>query len=744
MRRRVQVDVRRVVSAYGSGTVTVTVASRRASTLSRPLPLPPASHYQSPSGVTLRSSLTSIPGAIPGAGATTGLHSYRCAALHTSAHLSAPDSSPSLAAASAKYDPIYRASIEDPSRFWAGESRRLRWSQPPDATSALSRVGEQPWDYRWYAGAKLNACDNMLDRHVDEGRGERTAIIYDSPVTDTVKHISYQRLLDEVSRLAGALRHAGVQKGDRVLIYMPMTPQTIAAALATTRLGGVHVIVFGGFAAAELAKRIKDAEPRVILTASCGLESKTKVIAYKPALDEAIALSGHKPEKVLVLQRPQCKAQLQPGERDADWEEYVAKHGKPTGCVQVDATDPMYILHTSGTTGTPKGVVRDVGSLVSMHAVMEWLYGHDRDKVFWSASDLGWAVGHTCILYGPLVQGTTTVMYEGKPVGTPDAGAFGRVIAQHRVAALVTAPTALRAILREDNEGKLMKQHDLSSFEALYLAGERTDPTSLHWAERVLAPAPIIDHWWQTETGWGVCGNPRGIALHPTKAGSTSKPLPGWDVRVLDDEGKELKAGQIGNIVLKLPVPPAGLHTLWRNPERFVKGYMQRFPGFYDSADAGMIDEEGYVFVMSRTDDVLNVAGHRLSSGQMEEVLQLHPSVAESAVIGIPDEFRGQVPLGLIVLKTGNTESHESIESAIVASVRQHVGAIANLKRVIVVQRLPKTRSGKVLRGLLRTLAEGNRPATVPATIEDASVIEEVKQTLRQAGIGTTGNNKQQ
>jgi len=669
-----------------------------------------------------------------------------------------------------QYAPMHRASLERPDAFWRAASELIHWHSKGKRVLRPAGPNEKPWQYEWFpsdAGMEhagvdavasgeaplpepapgrwtLNACENMLDVHVRAGHGNRTALIYDSAVQGIVERISYAQMLERVSNLAGALRHAGVKAGDRVLFYMPMIPQCVEGMLACARLGAIHAVVFGGFAPAELAKRISSAQPKVILTASCGLEGMSKVLPYKPALDEAIALSGHTPDKVLVLQRPQVKAALQPGGRDVDWVEYVGKHGAPTEPVPVPSQHPLYILYTSGTTGAPKGVVRDTGSITAVRSAMSSAYGLAPGEVFWSASDLGWAVGHSFIVYGPLLQGSTSILYEGKPVGTPDAGAFWRVLQQHRVSVLLTAPTALRAIRKEDPTASLVKKYDLSSFRSLYLAGERADPASLQWAAQALN-VPVRDNWWQTETGWPICSSPAGLESFPIKAGSASFPMQGWDVRVLDDSGAEVppRSAVQGNLVLKLPLAPGGVQQLWRSPERFEKSYMLRFPGYYDTADAGLIDSEGYVSILSRTDDVLNVAGHRLSSGQMEEVVAAHQAVAECAVIAVPDPLRGHVPMGIAVLKSGNGANGEKpdpakIEAECVASVRARVGAVACFRRLLVVPRLPKTRSGKLLRNVLRALAEGQDHPTVPATIEDASVIEEVRDIMRKNGIGLT------
>lgn len=643
-----------------------------------------------------------------------------------------------------QYEKLFRLSLDRPDEFWLAAAKQIHWRSKGTRALTPAPAGARPDAYSWFKSDpvgtpngerwELNACENMLDVHVANGRGDHAALIYDSAVGGNSRTITYKQMLEQVSNLAGAIKNAGVKKGDRVLIYMPACPETVQAMLATIRLGAIHSVVFGGFAANELAKRIADAKPTLILTASCGLESRTKIISYKPALDEAIKLSGHTPSKVLVWQRPQLRAELVPG-RDEDWVEYVGKHGAPTAPVPVLATDPLYILYTSGTTGMPKGVVRDTGSITALKITMPMVYNHHKDDVFWSASDLGWAVGHSYIAYAPLLQGATTVLYEGKPVGTPDAGAFWRVISEHKVTVLFTAPTALRAIKKEDSEGKLLPQYDMSHFKALYLAGERADPASLAWA-RDLLKVPVIDHFWQTESGWPIVGALRGVESFPIRDGSASFPVPGWDVRALDDHGLEAAPGTQANLVVKLPLPPGGVQELWGTRKRFELSYMDKFPGWYDTADAGIIDKDGYVFVMARTDDVLNVAGHRLSSGQIEEVLSDHPSVAESAVVAVPDDLRGHVPVGLVVLKSGQTVPEEQIQKEIVAAVRKRVGAVANLHLVIVVARLPKTRSGKVLRNVMRAMAEGKTHIPVPPTIEDATVLNEIHNKLHSKGIG--------
>ncbi len=628
------------------------------------------------------------------------------------------------------YAETYRRSLERPEEFWAEAAEAIDWERRWDRVLDVSR----PPFYRWFPGARLNTCWNAVDRHVAAGRGERVALIWDSPVTGQVRHFTYRELRDEVARLAGVLASLGVVKGDRVLIYMPMVPEAAFAMLACARIGAIHSVVFGGFAAHELATRIDDAKPRVILSASCGIEV-SRIVPYKPLLDTAIAEARAKPEHCVILQRPMCAAELVPG-RDHDWHELAAE-ARPAECVPVLATDPLYILYTSGTTGIPKGVVRDNGGYaVALHWSMRSIYGVQPEEVFWTASDVGWVVGHSYIVYAPLIYGCTTVMYEGKPVGTPDAGAFWRVIEQHRVRVFFTAPTAFRAIKREDPDGRLIRARDLGHFRALFLAGERADPPTIAWAEEQLRIA-VIDHWWQTETGWPIGANCLGIERLPVKHGSCTRAVPGWDIRVLDAEAegtaRELPAGEIGALAVKLPLPPGALPTLWQADDAFVRSYLDTFPGFYQTGDAGLIDADGYIHVMTRTDDIINVAAHRLSTGEIEEVLAAHPDVAECAVIGITDALKGQVPLGLLVLKAGVKRSADEVEREAVALVRDRIGPVASFKTALVVAGLPKTRSGKILRGTMRRIADGE-DYPMPATIDDPAVLGEINAALADAG----------
>jgi propionyl-CoA synthetase len=628
----------------------------------------------------------------------------------------------------ARFDAVYRESIVNPEQFWAEAAQAIDWTRKWDRVLDDTR---KPF-YRWFAGGELNTCYNCLDRHVASGRGDRAALIYDSAMTGEKRTYSYRALLDEVSRFAGVLRNEGVGKGDRVVIYMPLVPEAAIAMLACARLGAIHSVVFGGFAAAELATRIDDSTPKLIVSASCGLEPG-RIVAYKPLLDAAIELARHKVERCIVLQRPQQSCDLVAG-RDLDWHAAMAK-AQPADCVPVAATDPLYVLYTSGTTGQPKGVVRDNGGhAVALCWSMKNIYGIGPNEVFWAASDVGWVVGHSYIVYGPLLYGCTGVMYEGKPVGTPDPGAFWRVIAEHKVAALFAAPTAFRAIKRDDPDATYLVKHDLKNFRTLFLAGERSDPATLEWAEKHLK-VPVIDHWWQTESGWPMAANCVGIEPLPVKHGSPTRPVPGWDIRVLSPAGKELKAGEIGAIVAKLPMAPSSLPTLWNADERFLKAYLEDYPGYYKTGDAGFFDEDGYIYIMARTDDIINVAGHRLSTGAMEEVLAAHPDVAECAVIGVADELKGQVPLGLLVLKAGATKGETDIVRDVVALVRDRIGPVAAFKTAAVVKRLPKTRSGKILRGTMQKIAD-NEPWKVPATIDDPAILEEIDAAMKRIGYG--------
>jgi propionyl-CoA synthetase len=622
-------------------------------------------------------------------------------------------------------DLVHQRSLEDPDGFWGEAAEAIDWFTKWDRVCDRSRA---PF-YRWFTGATVNTCYNALDRHVAGTRASQPALIYDSPVTGTIRVFTYRELLDQVSAFAGALARLGVSKGDRVLIYMPMIPEAVIAMLAVARLGGIHSVVFGGFASHELATRINDAQPKVIVTASCGIEPG-RVVPYKPLLDAAIALADHKPGHCILVQRSMAVADLVPG-RDLDWRDALAS-AQPHDCVPVAATDPLYVLYTSGTTSQPKGIVRDNGGhLVALEWTMKNIYGVRPGEVFWAASDIGWVVGHSYIVYGPLTHGATAVLFEGKPVGTPDAGVYWRVASQHKVVALFTAPTAFRAIKRDDPTGSLINNYDLSAFRTLFLAGERSDPDTLAWAQRQLR-VPVIDHWWQTETGWPITANCVGIDSLPVKPGSAGKPVAGWDVQVLDGSGSPAKAGDIGSIVCKLPLPPGTLPTLWNADDRFERTYLSDFPGYYKTADAGFIDEDGYVYVMTRTDDVINVAGHRLATGAMEEVLSSHPDVAECAVVGTADALKGQVPLGFVVLKAGVPDTrHGDIASEVVQLVRDRIGPVAAFKTALVVKRLPKTRSGKILRGTMRKIADG-QTYDVPATIEDPAALDEIAAALRR------------
>ncbi|NEX21200.1 propionyl-CoA synthetase [Thiorhodococcus mannitoliphagus] len=624
------------------------------------------------------------------------------------------------------YQSVYDRSMSDPAAFWAEAAALIDWDKPWDQVLDESN----PPFYRWFSGAKLNTCYNAVDRHVAAGRGDQAAIIYDSPLTDTKTTITYAELQDQVARFGGALKAQGVAKGDRVIIYMPMVPEAVVAMLGCARIGAIHSVVFGGFSSRELATRIDDAKPKVIVAGSCGIEPN-RVVHYKPLLDAAIEQAESKPKHCIILQRPQEPGILVAG-RDIGWAEAMAA-AEPAECVSVEATDPLYVLYTSGTTGQPKGVVRDNGG----HAVaMAWSMGNVYDvkpgEVFWAASDVGWVVGHSYIVYAPLLMGCTTIVYEGKPVGTPDAGAFWRVIQEHQVSVLFTAPTAFRAIKRDDPNAEHLKHYDLGGFRALFLAGERCDPDTLAWAEQKLG-VPVIDHWWQTETGWAIAANCLGIEALPVKPGSPTRAVPGYDVQVLDDEGEPVKPGDIGRIMIKLPLPPACLPTLWGNDARFVQSYLATQPGYYLTGDAGYMDEDGYLFVMSRIDDIINVAGHRLSTGGMEAVLASHPDIAECAVIGAADQLKGELPLGLVVLKSGVNRDKAEIAKELVGLVRDQIGPVAAFKTVVVVERLPKTRSGKILRGTMKAIADG-KEYRLPATIDDPAILEEITTALSVIG----------
>ena len=627
------------------------------------------------------------------------------------------------------YQSEYQHSIENPETFWAEKAADLPWYTPPQTILSTDENGI----HRWFVDGQMNTAYMALDYHVENGRGEQTALIYDSPVTQAKRRYSYRELRDAVATFAGVLQAQGVKKGDRVVIYMPMVPEAMIAMLASARLGAIHSVVFGGFAPHELAVRIDDAEPKVIVSASCGIEVN-KVIAYKPLLDEAIELASHKPDRCIVLQRPQAKAEIS-GERDLDWHLAMAS-AIPADCVPVAATDPLYILYTSGTTGKPKGVVRDNGGhAVALKYSMKAVYNMEAGDVFWAASDVGWVVGHSYIVYAPLLAGCTTIMYEGKPVRTPDSGAFWRVIEEYQAKAVFAAPTAFRAIKKEDPEAAQLNNYDISCLKTIFMAGERLDPPTYEWTLGKTGK-PVINHWWQTETGWAICGNLMGIDVMPTKPGSATLPMPGYHIHILDSEGHELPAGQQGAIAIKLPLPPSCLTTIWGNFPRFQAGYLNNYPGYYTSGDGGYKDEDGYVFIMGRTDDVINVAGHRLSTGEMEEIIAAHNAVAECAVIGINDSLKGQLPIGLVLLKDGIDIDEAQLQDELVALVRHEIGAIACFQRALVVQRLPKTRSGKILRKLLRQIADGES-YTIPSTIDDPASVDEIATLMKQQGVGT-------
>ncbi|MGI9064595.1 MAG: propionyl-CoA synthetase [Pseudonocardiaceae bacterium] len=623
------------------------------------------------------------------------------------------------------HEQVYRRSMTDPDGFWSEAAAAIDWYRKPK--QIVDR--ENPPFYRWFPDGELNTCYNAIDRHIADGRGDQAALIYDSPVTQTKRTYTYAQLRDEVARFAGVLTGLGVERGDRVVIYLPMIPEATIAMLACARIGAVHSVVFGGFAANELAVRIDDAAPKVVVAASCGIEG-SRVIEYKPLLERAIERATHRPDRCVILQRPQASAEL--GERDVDWVEAMDA-AEPADCVPVAATDPLYVLYTSGTTGRPKGVVRDNGGhAVALRWSMTNIYDIGPGDVFFTASDIGWVVGHSYIVYAPLIAGATTVLYEGKPVGTPDAGQFWRVVSEHGAKAMFTAPTAFRAIKKADPKGEFAAQYDLSGLKVLFLAGERLDPDTYQWASDLLE-IPVIDHWWQTETGWPIVANHMGLEPMTVKPGSPTKPVPGYDVQVLSPEGKPVPAGEEGAIVIKLPLPPGCLPTVWGDDERFVTSYLDRFPGYYHTGDGGLIDSDGYVFVMGRTDDVINVAGHRLSTGSMEEVLGAHQDVAECAVIGVADPMKGQVPRGFVVLKSGVERDEAALRAELIAMVRDQVGAVASFRDVAVVAALPKTRSGKILRKTMRGIADGKDEA-VPSTIDDASVIDTLRSVLRPSG----------
>ncbi|MBY6055662.1 propionate-CoA ligase PrpE [Leisingera daeponensis] len=624
------------------------------------------------------------------------------------------------------YQDIYSAWKQDPEAFWMEAAQAISWDEAPK--QALFDKGEGL--YEWFADAKVNTCYNAVDRHVEQGRGEQTAIIYDSPVTHTKREISYVELRNRVATLAGALRAKGVEKGDRVIIYMPMIPEALEAMLACARIGAVHSVVFGGFASNELAVRIDDAKPKAIIAASCGIEPG-RIVHYKPLLDGAIDLAAHKPDFCVIFQREQEVAELIPS-RDVNWHGF--QYGvEPAECVPVEGNHPSYILYTSGTTGQPKGVIRHTaGQLVALNWTMKNIYNVDPGDVFWAASDVGWVVGHSYICYGPLIHGNTTIVFEGKPVGTPDAGTFWRVISEHKVKSFFTAPTAFRAVKREDPKGECVKKYDLSGLKQVYLAGERADPDTITWAQEQLK-VPVVDHWWQTETGWSIAANPLGIEELPTKLGSPAVPMPGYEVDILDEGGNPVAAGELGAIAVKLPLPPGTLPTLWNAEERFRKSYLTTFPGYYETGDAGMKDEDGYLYIMARTDDVINVAGHRLSTGGMEEVLAGHPDVAECAVIGVADSLKGQMPVGFLCLNAGADRDNAEVVSEVVKLVREKIGPVAAFKLAVVVDRLPKTRSGKILRGTMVNIADGT-PWKMPATIDDPAILDEITAALQTIG----------
>lgn len=625
------------------------------------------------------------------------------------------------------YQAIYQQSIEQPEAFWRSQAEEIPWYTPPKTILSQDDNGF----YRWFEGGELNTSYLALDYHVETGRGEQNALIYDSPVTGTQKKFTYQELRDAVAEFAGVLQGQGIVKGDRVIIYMPMIPEAVIAMLACARLGAIHSVVFGGFAPNELAIRIDDATPKLLITASYGIEV-TRRIDYKPLVDRALELSQDPPENVILYQRPEANDNIVPG-RDLLWHELSAAPADP---IPLAATDPLYILYTSGTTGKPKGVLRDNGGhAVALKYSMKTIYGVEPGSVYWAASDIGWVVGHSYIVYAPLLHGCTTILYEGKPIRTPDAGAFWRLVAEHQVQTLFTAPTAFRAVKKEDPEGQLKTKYDISCLKSVFLAGERLDPPTYDWLVELLK-IPVIDHWWQTETGWPIVANPAGIELFPVKSGSSTRPVPGYDVRILDSAGVEVPAGETGNVVIKLPLPPGCLPTLWQNDDHFKASYLSMFPGYYLTADGGYLDEQGYVFIMGRTDDVINVAGHRLSTGEMEEIVGSHSAVAECAVVGLDDELKGQLPVGFIVLKDGVDIENDALEQEVVGMIRKEIGAVAAFKKAAVVQRLPKTRSGKILRKTIRQLAQ-QKDVSVPATIDDPKILEEIRDVMEGAGLAS-------
>ena len=632
------------------------------------------------------------------------------------------------------YHDEYQQSIEQPEVFWRKQAEQIKWYEFPETILSQDEHGF----YRWFAGGKLNTAYLALDVHIEEGRGDQLALVYDSPAANMQQKFTYAELRDTVAKFAGCLRNLGVEKGNRVIIYMPMIAEAVIAMLACARLGAVHSVVFGGFAPNELAVRIDDAKPKVLVTGSCGIEF-TKIIEYKPLVDKALEVSKFPPENIVVLQRPQAKATMQFG-RDHDWNELMSQ-ASPADPVSLDATDPLYIIYTSGTTGLPKGVVRDNGGhAVALKYSMKAVYNTDPGDVYWAGSDVGWVVGHSYIVYAPLLHGCTTIVYEGKPVRTPDAGAFWRMIAEHKINTFFTAPTAFRAVKKEDPEAKLLKQYDISSLRTLFLAGERLDPPTYEWLTEILKEAPqpgipVVDHWWQTETGWAICSNPMGIEPQPVKNGSPTFPMPGYNVQVLDEVGEICKPGETGNIVINLPLPPGCLPTLWNDDERFKQSYLSQYPGYYLTGDEGIKDEEGYIFVMGRTDDVINVAGHRLSTGEMEDLIAGHPAVAECAVTGIDDELRGQVPVGFVVLKDGIDISQDQMQEELIAIIRREIGAVAYFRQSGIVKRLPKTRSGKILRKTIQRLAIETE-VLVPPTIDDPKILDEIREVMQERGIG--------